>query len=311
MIDSDSDEKKELEISLNQPTQIPYMLIGAVVLALSLTFLLLYTWLTPSVGNDPPAGVSVNTVTPSNLVEEFRIVMPSTTLAPLPTSRPTATLVPTLAEVPTLTVVIPDLEAVVVLGVKREYLNRGSRYFFQGQSGSFGAYLWSDSALSMKAPASNGHAVISNGDQVVILNQSDGIAEVRIVTNALDPEDPIVIGATGYIPLWLITDQNVPPPPPTPTPRREYLWVRRLNGNDDPTCISMQIIGINAAGWSFRVDGMNLVGTFDNAGNARLCELAPEQEVTITVYNQNGQVVPGGRGVPARGRDIMIGEWRR
>ncbi len=35
MIDSDSDEKKELEISLNQPTQIPYMLIGAVVLALS------------------------------------------------------------------------------------------------------------------------------------------------------------------------------------------------------------------------------------------------------------------------------------
>ncbi len=307
----DSDEKKELEISPNQPTQIPYMLIGAVALVIALTGLLLYTWFTPSVGNDPPAGVSVNTVTPSNLVEEFRIVMPSTTLAPLPTSRPTATLVPTLAEVPTLTVAIPDVEAVVVSGVKREYLNRGSRYFFQSQSGSFGAYLWSDPALSVKAPASNGYAVISNGDQVVILNQSDGIAEVRIVTNALDPEDPIVIGATGYVPLWLITDQNVPPPLPTPTPRREYLWVRKLNENDDPHCISMQIIGINTAGWSFRVDGMNLIGTFDNAGNARLCGLAPDQEVTITVYNQIGQVVPGGRGVPAKGRDIMIGEWRR
>lgn len=307
----DSDEKKELEISLDQPTQIPYMLIGAVALVIALTGLLLYTWLTPSVGNDPPAGVSVNTVTPSNLVEEFRIVMPSTTLAPLPTSRPTATLVPTLAEVPTLTVAIPDVEAVVVSGVKREYLNRGSRYFFQSQSGSFGAYLWSDPALSVKAPASNGYAVISNGDQVVILNQSDGIAEVRIVTNALDPEDPIVIGATGYVPLWLITDQNVPPPLPTPTPRREYLWVRKLNENDDPHCISMQIIGINTAGWSFRVDGMNLIGTFDNAGNARLCGLAPDQEVTITVYNQIGQVVPGGSGVPAKGRDIMIGEWRR
>ncbi len=307
----DSDEKKELEISLDQPTQIPYMLIGAVALVIALTGLLLYTWLTPSVSNNPPEGVPVSTVTPLNQVGRFQVVMPSSTLAPLPTSRPTATLVPTLAEAPTSTVVIPDLEAVVVLGVKREYLNRGSRLIFQGEIGSFCAFILCASAQIRKTPPTNCQGVFRNGDQVVILNQSDGIAEVRIVTNALDPEDPIVIGATGYIPLWLITDQNVPPPPPTPTPRREYLWVRRLNGNDDPTCISMQIIGINAAGWSFRVDGMNLIGTFDNAGNARLCGLAPEQEVTITVYNQNGQVVPGGRGVPARGRDIMIGEWRK
>ncbi len=307
----DSDEEKGLEISLDQPTQIPYMLIGAVVLVIALIGLLLYTWLTPSVDGDSTARVSVNTATPSNQVERLQVIMPSTTLAPLPTSQPTATLVPTESKAPTSTVAIPDVEAVVVSGVKREYLNRGNRYFFQGSSGSFGAYLWSDSALSVKAPASNGYTVISNGDQVVILNQFGGIAEVRIVTNALDPEDPMVIGATGYIPLWLITDQNVPPPLPTPTPRREYLWVRKLNENDDPRCISMQIIGINTAGWSFRVDGMNLIGNFDNAGNARLCGLNPDQEVTITVYNQSGQVVPGGRGVPAKGRAIMIGEWRR
>ncbi|MCL6541690.1 MAG: hypothetical protein K6T87_14120 [Roseiflexus sp.] len=269
---------------------------------------------------------------------------PTATLAPAPTRQntpqsapPTATLASTpqpmtglstatLASIPQLTTALPTAtlaspgntatvlpptgdEEVSVAGVKREYLNRDNRLFFQGRT-SFGAYLWSDSGLQTKAPASQGNIVVSNGDRVAILSQNNGIAQVRIITNALDPADPKVIGATGYLPAWLITDQNVPPPP-TPVPDTGKLWVRKLNEDDEPGCISMRITGINAQGWSFGVDGMNLAGRFDNAGNARLCGLGPDQEVTISVRDQRGRVVPGGRGVPAKGRDIMLGTWQR
>jgi len=269
---------------------------------------------------------------------------PTATLAPAPTRQntpqsapPTATLASTpqpmtglstatLASIPQLTTALPtatlaspgntatvlpptDDEEVSVAGVKREYLNRDNRLFFQGRT-SFGAYLWSDSGLQTKAPASQGNIVVSNGDRVAILSQNNGIAQVRIITNALDPADPNVIGATGYLPAWLITDQNVPPPP-TPVPDAGKLWVRKLNEDDEPGCISMRITGINTRGWSFGVDGMNLAGRFDNAGNARLCGLGPDQEVTISVRDQRGRVVPGGRGVPAKGRDIMLGTWQR
>jgi len=236
--------------------------------------------------------------------------LPTATLASIPqltTALPTATLA---SPGNTATVLPPtDDEEVSVAGVKREYLNRDNRLFFQGRT-SFGAYLWSDSGLQTKAPASQGNIVVSNGDRVAILSQNNGIAQVRIITNALDPADPNVIGATGYLPAWLITDQNVPPPP-TPVPDAGKLWVRKLNEDDEPGCISMRITGINTRGWSFGVDGMNLAGRFDNAGNARLCGLGPDQEVTISVRDRSGRIVPGGRGVPSKGRAIMLGTWQR
>ena len=268
---------------------------------------------------------------------------PTATLAPAPTRQntpqsapPTATLASTpqpmtglptatLASIPQLTTALPTAtlaspgntatalpagaEEVSIAGVKREYLNRDNRLFFQGRT-SFGAYLWSDSGLQTKAPASQGNIVVSNGDRVAILSQNNGIAQVRIITNALDPADPNVIGATGYLPVWLITDQNVPPPP-TPVPDAGKLWVRKLNEDDQPGCISMRITGINTQGWSFGVDGMNLSGRFDNAGNARLCGLGPDQEVTISVRDRSSRIVPGGRGVPSKGRAIMLGTWQR
>ena len=236
--------------------------------------------------------------------------LPTATLASIPqltTALPTATLA---SPGNTVAVLLPaGAEEASVAGVKREYLNRDNRLFFQGRT-SFGAYLWSDPDLQTKAPASRGNIVVSNGDRVAILSQDNGIAQVRIITNALDPADPKVIGATGYLPAWLITDQNVPPPP-TPVPDTGKLWVRKLNEDDQPGCISMRITGVNTRGWSFGVDGMNLAGRFDDAGNARLCGLGPDQEVTISVRDRSGRVVPGGRGVPAKGRAIMLGTWQR
>jgi hypothetical protein len=320
--------------------RIPYALIGiGAAVALMIGGVLLFA--TFSQGTETVARPSATASQP--VQSAMQRSNPTATLAPAPTRQntpqsafPTATLASTpqpmtglptatLASIPQLTTALPTAtlaspgntatalptgaEEVSIAGVKREYLNRDNRLFFQGRT-SFGAYLWSDSGLQTKAPASQGNIVVSNGDRVAILSQNNGIAQVRIITNALDPADPKVIGATGYLPAWLITDQNVPPPP-TPVPDAGKLWVRKLNEDDEPGCISMRITGINTRGWSFGVDGMNLAGRFDNAGNARLCGLGPDQEVTISVRDQRGRVVPGGRGVPAKGRDIMLGTWQR
>jgi hypothetical protein len=322
--------------------RIPYALIGigaAVALMMIIGTVLLFT-IFPGRGGTAAQPVAT---TPQPAQGATQRLNPTSTLAPAPTRQntpqsapPTATLASTpqpmaglptstlasipqpMTALPTVTLASPGntatalpagAEEVSIAGVKREYLNRDNRLFFQGRT-SFGAYLWSDSGLQTKAPASQGNIVVSNGDRVAILSQNNGIAQVRIITNALDPADPNVIGATGYLPVWLITDQNVPPPP-TPVPDAGKLWVRKLNEDDEPGCISMRITGINTRGWSFGVDGMNLAGRFDNAGNARLCGLGPDQEVTISVRDQRGRVVPGGRGVPAKGRDIMLGTWQR
>jgi hypothetical protein len=323
--------------------RIPYALIGigaAVALMMIIGTVLLFT-IFPGRGGTAAQPVAT---TPQPAQGATQRLNPTSTLAPAPTRQntpqsapptatlastpqlmatlPTATLVSTLqpmTALPTATLASPGNAAAVLLptgaeevsvaGVKREYLNRDNRLFFQGRT-SFGAYLWSDSGLQTKAPASQGNIVVSNGDRVAILSQNNGIAQVRIITNALDPADPNVIGATGYLPVWLITDQNVPPPP-TPVPDAGKLWVRKLNEDDEPGCISMRITGINTQGWSFGVDGMNLSGRFDNAGNARLCGLGPDQEVTISVRDRSGRIVPGGRGVPSKGRAIMLGTWQR
>lgn len=238
------------------------------------------------------------------------------TLAPLSTSTmaasPTtmASPMPSFIVFPTATLADLYADAVTVVGVKREYLDRGERLFFQGRT-SFGAYLWNEPELRTRLPASQGNVVISNGDRVAILSQENGAVHVRILTNALDPADPKVIGATGYLPQWLVFDEGVPPPAPTATPDPGKLFVYKLNEDDQPGCISMRIVKTNASGWSFVVDGTNLRGRFDNAGNARLCGLGADQEVTISVLDRNGRIIPGGRGVPSKGRAIMIGEWRQ
>jgi hypothetical protein len=102
-----------------------------------------------------------------------------------------------------------------------------------------------------------------------------------------------------------------PLPEPTLRPNGPQLRFRAENYDDVNTCISVQIRGIATTGWSFSVDGLTFLdGRFDNAGNARLCELAPGQEVTITVFQAEGRPVRGGGGVPARGGVILVADWR-
>jgi hypothetical protein len=115
--------------------------------------------------------------------------------------------------------------------------------------------------------------------------------------------------AVPTIAIQLPTAAPTAAPPPTAAAGR--LAVRLLNYNDEQTCISMKINGIRTAGWSFTVDGLRLRGTFDASGNARLCGLAPGQEVTISVRNRAGDVVLGGGGVPAKGSAILEGNWQR
>lgn len=227
------------------------------------------------------------------------------TLAPASTATPTATLAPTAT--PT-----PQLPQLAVSGIRREYVPIRPSYFFQGRT-SLGAYLFADEQLQNRLPATKGNVVLSEGDMVEILQDLGEIYQVRVMTNKLDPDDPNVIGAVGYMAAWIVTNENVPPiPTPTPRPTQEppRLRVSKLNSNDSPNCFSMQIRGINATGWRMRVDGTNLSGTFDGAGNARICGLRNYQEGTYTIYDQAGQAVPGGRGIPVRGGDIMIGDWR-
>lgn len=104
-------------------------------------------------------------------------------------------------------------------GIQPAYSNRNARFFLNGRSG-FGAYLWAEPELRSKIPASNGSVVVSNGDVLEVLDEATpGVYRVRVRSNALDSDDPVVIGATGWLARWLIDNQNVPEAPrPTPTP---------------------------------------------------------------------------------------------
>ncbi len=244
---------------------------------------------------------------------------PTQTLAPM--RSPTATLRP---ETPTPIVPTATLRPAVstltvsrfgqrqVQGVQPEYAPINPSFFLRDGS-IFGAHLFLDDQLRERARATRGWVLLSNGDQVEVLQNLGNLLQIRIVTNQLDPDDQKVIGAIGYVASWVVTNQNVPPiPTATPRPTREppRLRVRKINENDSATCFSMQIRGINVSGWTMRVDGFNLIGVFDGGGNARICGLGPYQEVTYTVYDGAGRAVPGGRGIPTRGSAIMLGDWR-
>lgn len=132
-------------------------------------------------------------------------------------------------------------------------------------------------------------------------------------------QSPITLLPTNTIapPTATTTPTALPIAAPTPTrprptatarsPRLAFVLIQE--GNDLPECISARIIGIAATGWLFSVDGLALTGMF-NGGDARVCGLAAGQEITFTVFDGSGRVIPGGAGVPARGGDILAGTWR-
>jgi hypothetical protein len=106
---------------------------------------------------------------------------------------------------------------------------------------------------------------------------------------------------------------TAPTPVPTrvqPTPVPPRLYVNLLNRDERPTCLSMQITGIGTNGWIFSIDGLRISGRFDGGGNASVCGLGFNQEVTFTILYPDGNQVPGGSGIPARGGDIFRGVWR-
>lgn len=96
--------------------------------------------------------------------------------------------------------------------------------------------------------------------------------------------------------------------PVSPEPPR-LRFVKGGTG-DTPNCVSMQISGINVAGWYFELQGSNIRGNFDGGGNARACGLGDYQEFYFNIRDGNGNIVRGGSGVPTRGGDFMLATWR-
>ena len=104
-----------------------------------------------------------------------------------------------------------------------------------------------------------------------------------------------------------------PRPRPTAipaTPEQSRLRFVKGGTGDTPNCVSMQISGINVAGWYFELQGSNIRGNFDGGGNARACGLGDYQEFYFNIRDGNGNIVRGGSGVPTRGGDFMIAVWR-
>lgn len=238
----------------------------------------------------------------------------SPTQVPLPATAgdPTATVVPLEPPTPIVspTPVLAELE---VRGVQAAYRPINPELFIRFEE-VWRAYLWQDVELKKLVPAPKGNVLLTNGDRVGVIERREGLLHVQVRTNQADDNDARVIGQTGWIPSWIIENTNVPPTPipVTPSPASSaQLRFRLLNENDDPSCVSIGIKGISTRGWKFRINGLNLTpGSFDNAGNARVCGLAPRQEVTFDVLYASGAIVPGGRGVATRGSSIMTADWQ-
>ncbi|MBU6334535.1 MAG: hypothetical protein KGS47_09040 [Chloroflexi bacterium] len=88
------------------------------------------------------------------------------------------------------------------------------------------------------------------------------------------------------------------------------LVVQRINQDDDPTCVSLRVVGVSTTGWTLAFDGSGLRGTFDGAGNVRVCGLASRQEGTMRILGRSGAAVSGGI-FPVRGGDIFVATWQR
>lgn len=159
--------------------------------------------------------------------------LPTATLAPAVSSigsgsiRTTATLAPASAAAPTAmaaptATLAQQLRRIAVSGIRREYALIWPSYFFQGRT-NLGAYLFADDQLRNRLPATKGNVVLSEGDTVELLQDLGAIYHVRVITNKLDPNDPKVIGAVGYIAAWIVTNENVPLMPPATSHQTQAL----------------------------------------------------------------------------------------
>lgn len=245
----------------------------------------------------------------------------STATSNPPTPIDTATSVPTeiqptasteaslTSTIPPATTAPAGPASLTVQGVRAEYA-----YTNRVAPDQFGAYT---RMRSEPRPESTAVAFLRNGDQVQVLQDANDWYQVRILQNG----DGSQVGQEGWIEHWLIDNQRVPEPPsPTPipsptkvpTPDNRSLRVIKQSEDDAPGCISFHVAGIPTRGWHLSVDGIRGLegGAFDGKGDARVCGLAPRQEVTLTIFNANGKVVPGGGGIRSRGSAIMRGVWR-
>lgn len=88
------------------------------------------------------------------------------------------------------------------------------------------------------------------------------------------------------------------------------LAVRRKNQDEQPSCLSIRVLGIEPRGWILSIDGTNVRASFGGL-DARTCAMQNRQEVTFTLFYPDGRVVPGGGGIKARGGDIFEGNWQQ
>lgn len=174
--------------------------------------------------------------------------------------------------------------------------------------------------------AAEGWLVKGDGLKVSMLFDAAGTAELcglnrrqEFTFSVYDAKEMAVAGGTGiparggdvFVAEWgdIAGIQAAATATPAPTSNRA-LRVSLKNSDDDPRCISIQISGIRTNGWTLKADGLKLSANFDGAGNARLCGLKRQQEFTFSVFDAKGGAVAGGRGIPARGSNIFVAEWR-
>lgn len=172
--------------------------------------------------------------------------------------------------------------------------------------------------------ATGGWIIKGDGLKVSAEFDADGVAELCGLTrrqeftfSVYDAKEMAVAGGTGiparggdaFVAEWGAV-AVVPTATSAPVVDNRALRVALKNSDDDPSCISVQIRGIRTSGWVLRADGLKLSANFDGAGNARLCGLARQQEFTFSVFIAKGGAVAGGSGIPARGGNIFVADWR-
>lgn len=172
-----------------------------------------------------------------------------------------------------------------------------------------------------------GWSVKGDGLKVSAEFDDDGVAELcglnrrqEFTFSVYDAKEMTVAGGTGiparggdaFVAEWgdIAGAQQAPTATSAPVADNRALRVALKNSDDDPKCISVQIRGIRTSGWVLKADGLKLSANFDGAGNARLCGLARQQEFTFSVFTAKGGAVAGGSGIPARGGNIFVADWR-
>jgi len=149
-------------------------------------------------------------------------------------------------------------------------------------------------------------ALISFSSQLQEANDLNRALEFCQLASTLPIDD--VSAARTCVETLRPTPTPTPRPRPSPEPPKLRVYLRDRNP-DDPTCISIRVRFIDSTGWYLKADGLNLEAIL-RGGDARMCGLQPLQQFTFTIYNAQGRVVPGGRGIPARGGDIFYADWK-